>query len=125
MICDQVRDTEKIVRATRCSVFTPPVACTTFADVREICEKKNYTDLIESVAITLSTHVDLAIKRPGDRVATVVVKLMKRKFATSGISNFGCATPGLLAMLHCIVFGALSRSSGCRRFVVLVLVEEL
>ena len=33
MICHQVRDTEKNVRATRCSVFTPPVACTTFADV--------------------------------------------------------------------------------------------
>ena len=46
---------------------------------------------------------------------------MKEKFATSGITNFGSAIPGLLAM----VFGVLSRSSGCTRFVVLVLVDEL
>ena len=53
-----------------------------------------------SVAITLSTNVDLATVRLGVRVASTVVKMMKRKFATSGISNVGCAIPSLLAMLH-------------------------
>ena len=81
--------------------------------------------LEESVAVTLSTTVDLAIECLGVRVATIVVKMMKMKFATSGIANFGCAIPDLLAMRHRLVFGALSRSSGCRRFVVRVLVEEL
>ena len=83
MICDQVRDTEKNVRATRWSVFTPHHAHD----------------------ITLSTNVDLATESLGVRVATIVVKMMK--------------------MLHRMVFGALSRSSGCRRCLVLVLVEEL
>ena len=92
--------------------------------VREICEDI-YTALNESVAITLSTNVDLAIECLGVRVATIVVKMMKRKFATSGISNLGCAIPSLRAMLHRMVFGVLSRSSGCRRLVVLVLVDEL
>ena len=104
------------------------VTCTTFSDVctRHLKKKKNiYMALKESVAITVSTNVDLAIEYLGVCVATIVVKMMKRKFATSGISNFGCAIPGLLAMLHWMVFGALSRSSWCRRFVVLVLVEEL
>ena len=36
--------------------------------------------LKESVAITLSTSFDLAIERPGVRVVTIVVKMMKRKF---------------------------------------------
>ena len=44
--------------------------------------------LIESVAITLITNVDLAIECLGVRVATIVVKMMKRKFATSEISNW-------------------------------------
>ena len=57
--------------------------------------------LKESVAITLSA--DLAVGYLGDRVATIVVKMMKRKLATSEFSNFGCAIPVLLAMLHRIV----------------------
>ena len=60
--------------------------------VYEISEKI-YMALKLSVAITLSTNVDLAIKRLGVRVASTVVKMMKRKFATSGISNVGCAIP--------------------------------
>ena len=75
----------------------------------------------ESAAITLSTNCDLAIECLGVRVATVVVKMMKRKFATSEFSNFGCAIPGLLAMLHRMVCAVLSRSSEN----VLVLVEDL
>ena len=50
--------------------------------------------------MALKVSVDLSIERIGVRVATVVVKLMKRKLATSGISNVGCAIPGLLAILH-------------------------
>ena len=65
----------------------------------------------ESVVVTLSTNVDLDIERVGVRVATIVVKFMKRKFATSGISSFACAIPSLLAMLHRMVFAVLSRSS--------------
>ena len=113
MICDQVRDNEKNV----CARYSP-------MSVREI-RGTIFVALDESVAITLSTNVDLAIKCLGVRVATFVVKMMKKKFATSGISTVGCAIPGLLAMLHRMVFGALFRSSGCRHFVVLVLVEEL
>ena len=48
----------------------------------------------------VATNVDPAIERLGVRVATIVVKMMKRKFATSGTSNLGCAIPSLLAMLH-------------------------
>ena len=46
--------------------------------------------LKESVAITLSTNVDLAIECLRVRVATIVVRMMKsKKCATSRISNFG------------------------------------
>ena len=90
-----------------------PFACTTFANVCAKSVKPTYMALKQSVAMTLSTNVDLATERLGVHVATIVGKMMKRKFATSGISNFGCAIPGLLAMLHRMVFGALSRSSGC------------
>ena len=52
--------------------------------------------------------------------------IMKRKTeATNRFSNFDSSTEILLAMLHRMVLGALSRSSGSRRFVVLVFVEEL
>ena len=77
-----------------------------------------------SVAITLSTTCDLAI---GDlateclgvraiesldvRVATIVVKMMKRTFATSRLSNFNSSTPILFAMLHRMVFALFSSSS--------------
>ena len=82
--------------------------------------------LKESVAITLSTNVDLEIECLGVRVTTIFMRMMKRKFATSGISNFGCAIPGLLAMLHRMVFDALFRSSVYKCVVVvLLLVEEL
>ena len=53
--------------------------------------KQNCGTSKESVALTLSTNVDLAIECLGVRVATIVVKMTKRKFATSGISNFGSA----------------------------------
>ena len=66
-------------------------------------------------------YIDLAIECLGVRVATIVVKMMKRKFAKSRFSNFGCAIPGLLAMHHRMVFAVLSRSSECRNSVVLVL----
>ena len=65
----------------------------------------------ESAAITLSTNVDLAIDCLGVRVATIVVKMMKRKFATSEFSNCGCAIRVVLATLHRMVFVVLSRSS--------------
>ena len=68
--------------------------------------------LKESVAITLSNNLDLAIECLGVRVATIVVKMMKRTFATSEFSNFGCAIPRLLAMLHRMVFALLSRFFG-------------
>ena len=61
----------------------------------------------------------------GVRVATIVVKMMKRKFATNEFPNVGCAIPGLLAMLHRMVFSVLSRSSEFWSSVVLVLVEDL
>ena len=94
-----------------CSSHTPSRARQSQMSVREICEKI-YVALKESVAITLSTNVDLEIECLGVRVTTIVVKMMKRKFATSGISNFGCAIPDLLAMLHRMVLDALFRSSG-------------
>ena len=81
--------------------------------------------LKESVAITLSITFDLAIECFGIRVATIVVKMMMRKFATSEFSNFGCAIPGLLATLQRMVFAVLSRSSEKRNSVILVLVEDL
>ena len=70
--------------------------------VREICENhlrmcKNIAKwrphriFKESVAITLSTNCDLAIGCLGVCVATIVVKMMKRKFASSRFSNFGSA----------------------------------
>ena len=83
--------------------------------------KKNYVALKKSVAITPSTNFDLAIECLGVCVATIVVKMMKRKFATSEFSSFGCAIPGLLSMLHRMVFAVLSRSSKFWRSVVLVL----
>ena len=82
--------------------------------VREI-NKKSYVALEESVAITLSTNRDLAIECLAVRVATSVVKMMK-KFATSRFSNFGSAIPRLLAMLHRMVF---------RNSAVLLLFENL
>ena len=63
----------------------------------------------ESAAITLSTTCDLAIECLGVRaiegldvrVATIVVRMMKRKkVATRRFSNLGSATPVLFAMLH-------------------------
>ena len=47
---------------------------------------------------------------------------MKRKFATSGIYKLGCTIPGLFAMLHWMVFCALTSCSGCRRCVVFVII---
>ena len=59
-ICDQVRDTEKKVPATRCSVFTPRRV----HDIRSFLYAKSlkqiYMALKESLAIT---NVDLAIER--------------------------------------------------------------
>ena len=110
--------------------------------VREICEKIYecarilqsgcHIDFSESVAIILSTNCDLAIEclgvraseRLGVPVATIVVRMMKRKVATSRFSNFGSATQVLLAMLHRMVFAVLSRSSEQTNSVVLVLVED-
>ena len=92
--------------------------------VHGICEKIH--GLKESVAITLSTNVDLANERLGVRVAVIVLKLMKTKCAMSEISNFDCAIPGLFAMLHCMVFVLHSLFLwDADVFVVLVLVEEL
>ena len=87
--------------------------------------KNSFVTFKESVAITLSTNFDLAIECLGVRVPTIVVKMMKRKVATSGFSYVGCVIPGLLAMLHRMVFAVLSRSSenkicrpcSCRRLV--------
>ena len=73
------------MRATKCSVFTRPMQ-----DIRQCLyakSVKNYMVLKESIAIT---NVDLAIERLGIRVATITLKLTKRKFSASGISNFDC-----------------------------------
>ena len=95
--------------------------------------RARHSALKESVAITLSTICDLAIECFGIRaiksldvrVATIVVRMMKKKVATSRFSNFGSAIPGLLAMLDQLVFAVLARSSESRNSVVLVLVEDL
>ena len=55
---------------------------------REICVKKSCAALKESVATTLSNNYDLAIECLGVRVATIVVRMMKKKVATSKFSNF-------------------------------------
>ena len=73
----------------------------------------------------LSVLVFRAIERLDVRVANIVVRMMKRKVATSRFSNLGSAIPGLLAMLHRMVFAVLSRSSEQMNSVVLVLVEDL
>ena len=86
------RDTEKNVRATRCSVFSQSRARHSLMSVREICETK-FVVLKESVAITLPTNVDLATECLGGRVATIVVKMMKGRSATSGISNTSGTPP--------------------------------
>ena len=86
--------------------------------VHEICEK-SYVALKESAAITLSTNWDLTIECLGVRaieildvrVATIVVRMMKRKVATSRFSHVDSAIPVLLAMLHRMVFALLSHSS--------------
>ena len=74
----------------------------------------------ESVAITLFTTCDLAIECLGVRaiesldvrVATMVLRMMKRKkVATSRFSNFDTSFLILLAMLHRMVFASFSRSS--------------
>ena len=85
------------MRATRCSVFTTPSrARHSLMSVREICEtKRSNVALKESVAIALSTNFDLAIECLGAHVDTIVVKMTKRKFATSKFSNLGCVIPGL------------------------------
>ena len=58
--------------------------------------------LKESVAITLSTDVDLAVGCLGVRVATIVGKMK---------TSFDSSTPILLAILHRMVLALLSRSS--------------
>ena len=83
---------------------SPPVACTTYAKfVKQIHECAKILQsgchigfCKESVAITLSTNCDLAIECLGvraiesldSRVATIVLRMMKRKVATSRFSNF-------------------------------------
>ena len=124
MICDQVRDTEKNVRATFC-LHSGSRARHSLMSVREICEK-TFLAVKESVAITLSTK-DLAIECLGVRVATIV-KMMKRNIASSGISNLGGAIPGLLAMLHRICLCRSLSFFGIQEYrssVALVLVEDL
>ena len=79
----------------------------------------------ESAATTLSTTCDLAIgdlaieclgvraiESPDVRVATIVVKMMKRKkIATSKFSNFDSSILILLEILHRMVFASFSRFS--------------
>ena len=107
------------------SLHPPSRARHSLMSLREICETKIYMALKESVAITISTNVDLAIECLGVRIATIVVKMMKRQFETSEFSNSGCAISGLLATLHGMVFVVLSRSSEYKCSVVIVLVEDL
>ena len=125
----------------------PSVACTTFANVctRNLWNKnlrmcKNLAKWLphkickESAAITFSTTCDLAIECFGVRaidgldvrVATIVVRMMKRKkVATRRFSNLGSVTPVLFAMLHWNFFVSLSffgmkefcRPCPCRRLV--------
>ena len=81
----------------------------------------------ESVAVTLSTtcHGSRAIESPDVRVATIVVRVIKRKFATRRFSNSFSAIPSLLAMLHRMIFAVLSRSSEYKSSVIFVLVEDV
>ena len=113
--CKQVRDTDKTEKMCVRRGFLsslPSRARHSLLSVREKSGKK-YMALKESVAITLSTSGDLVIERLGVRVATIVVRMMKRKVATSRFSNYR------------MVFAVLSRSSELRNSVVLVLVEDL
>ena len=120
-----VRDTEKKCACDKVVCLHPwSRARHSLMSVREICEK-TFVALKESVAITLSTNFDLAIECLGVRGATIVVKMTKRKFATSRFSNLRRAIPGLLAMLHRMVFAVRPRSSEYRRSVVVVLVANL
>ena len=99
--------------------------------VQEICEK--IICGFERVCSRLSTNCDPAIECLGVRaiesldvrVATILVRMMKRKVATCRFSSLGSAFPGLLVMLHRMVFAVLFRSWDYRNFVVLVLVEDL
>ena len=124
--CSNARDThktEKNVRETRCSLFTPRRV----HDSRQRLYAKSVEKLYECARIVQSGfHIgfakslqpslfpplgDLAIESLEVRVATIVVRMMKRKeVATSRFSNFDPATPVLLAMLHRMVFALLSRS---------------
>ena len=70
--------------------------------------KMHFDHAIGGLAIRcLGVH---AIESLGVDVATNVVRMMKRKFATSRFSNLGSAIPGLLAKLHRMVFDSFSRS---------------
>ena len=84
--------------------------------VREICVK-SYVAWKESVAMTFSTNCDLAIECLDFRVATIVVRMMKIKVATSRFSNFDSAIPGLVAMLHCRTLSFFGLKGTCRRLV--------
>ena len=132
----------------RRGVHTPSRARHSLMSVRETCEhlrmRKNLAKrllhrICKETVVTLSTTCDLAIGdlAIGDlgvraiesldvRVATISVRMMKRKkVGTSKFSNFDSSTLILLAMLHRTVFALFSRSSVERNYVVFVLVEDL
>ena len=120
--CDQVQYTDNTEKKSACDevfcLHSPSLARHSLMSVHEICEK-SYVALKESAAITLSTNWDLTIECLGVRaieildvrVATIVVRMMKRKVATSRFSHVDSAIPVLLAMLHRMVFALLSHSS--------------
>ena len=69
---------------------------------------------------------DLAIGFLGVRVATIVVRMMKRKkVARNKSSNVDSSFLILLEVLHRMVFASFSRSSEQRNSFVFILVEDL
>ena len=87
--------------------------------------KKYLHGFQESVAITLSTNVCLAVACLGVRVATSVVKMMKRKFATSEFQCWLChsrsarnaSAKGLWRAPSFFGMSAFCRRCSCRRVV--------
>ena len=118
--CARHHKTEKNVRATRCSVYTPrrPQGNRHFLGVKlfqKICE---FT--VCDLSICDLSIGDLAIGRLGvhaienhdvRNVTKFVEMLTRKKVARNKSSNFDSSIPILLAMLRQMVFALFSRSS--------------
>ena len=131
------------MRATRCSVFTPrrvhEIRYCLKAKLLEtnLRMRNNLATLLphrfckESVAVTLSTTCDLAIEflddlaiechgsraieSPDVRVATIVVRVIKRKFATNRFSARNASSKGLCRTLSFFGIQEFCHPCSCRR----------